>query len=205
MTACLRLGRAGLAPAGGSGAYRCLATPARAPVRPQVRRVAPAIGAGDHCAASESRAMNAPYGYGLIDVRSHAAYKVLHRLLNLEYPRVGRCECAWGYGTSHGLCRCRDGALQPQSRGLARALQSLPHLFRRRSPAARRAPLRTRAGGALRPREPRSRKGRRVRQRRLAAPLLGTSCPCVRHDVASCHVTHRGCRLPLHREARATH
>jgi hypothetical protein len=57
----------------------------------------------------------------------------LHRLLNLEYPRVGRCEWCGATGTSHGLCRCRDGALQPQSRALARALQSLPHLLRRRS------------------------------------------------------------------------
>ena len=32
------------------------------------------------------------YGYGLIDLRSHAAYERLHRLLNREYPRVGRCE-----------------------------------------------------------------------------------------------------------------
>ena len=36
--------------------------------------------------------MNDAYGYGLIDLRSHAAYKGLHRLQNLEYPCVGRCE-----------------------------------------------------------------------------------------------------------------
>jgi hypothetical protein len=41
--------------------------------------------------------MNDYYGYGLIDLRSHAAYEGLHRLLNLEYPRVGRCE--WCGGT----------------------------------------------------------------------------------------------------------
>lgn len=30
--------------------------------------------------------------YGLIELGSHVAYERLHRLLNLEYPRVGRCE-----------------------------------------------------------------------------------------------------------------
>lgn len=33
--------------------------------------------------------------YGLIELRSFVAYERLHRLLNLEYPRVRRCEwCA---------------------------------------------------------------------------------------------------------------
>jgi hypothetical protein len=33
--------------------------------------------------------MNDYYGYGLIDLQSHAAYE---GLLNREYPRVARCE-----------------------------------------------------------------------------------------------------------------
>jgi hypothetical protein len=53
--------------------------------------------------------MNVPYGYGLIDLRSHAAYKVLHRLLNLEYPRVGRCEWCGATGRRTGYAVAETG------------------------------------------------------------------------------------------------
>jgi hypothetical protein len=53
--------------------------------------------------------MNDYYGYGLIDLRSHAAYEGLHRLLNLEYPRVGRCEWCWGPGRRAGYAVAEPG------------------------------------------------------------------------------------------------
>ena len=53
--------------------------------------------------------MTVPYGYGLIDLRSHAAYKVLHRLLNLEYPRVGRCEWCGTTGGRTGYAVAEKG------------------------------------------------------------------------------------------------
>jgi hypothetical protein len=53
--------------------------------------------------------MNVPYGYGLIDLRSHAAYKRLHRLLDLEYPRVGRCEWCGATGRRTGYAVAETG------------------------------------------------------------------------------------------------
>jgi len=49
------------------------------------------------------------YGYGLIDLRSYAAYKGLHRLLNLEYPRVGRCEWCGATGRRTGYAVAEPG------------------------------------------------------------------------------------------------
>jgi hypothetical protein len=53
--------------------------------------------------------MNVPYGYGLIELRSLAAYKGLHRLLNLEYPRVGRCEWCGATGGRTGYAVAETG------------------------------------------------------------------------------------------------
>jgi hypothetical protein len=53
--------------------------------------------------------MNVPYGYGLIHLRSLAAYKRLHRLLNLEYPRVGRCEWCGATGGRTGYAVAETG------------------------------------------------------------------------------------------------
>ena len=53
--------------------------------------------------------MDNPYGYGLIDLRSYAAYKGLHRLLNLEYPRVGRCEWCGSTGRRTGYAVAEPG------------------------------------------------------------------------------------------------
>lgn len=53
--------------------------------------------------------MNDYHGYGLIDLRSHAAYKRLHRLLNLEYPRVGRCEWCGATGGRTGYAVAAPG------------------------------------------------------------------------------------------------
>ena len=53
--------------------------------------------------------MNDYYGYGLIDLRSHAAYKGLHRLLNRKYPRVGRCEWCGATGRRTGYAVAEPG------------------------------------------------------------------------------------------------
>jgi hypothetical protein len=59
--------------------------------------------------------------YGLIDLPSHVAYERLGWLLNLEYPRVGRCEwcAATGLRTDYAVggpgrySRNRAGRLEP--------------------------------------------------------------------------------------------
>ena len=53
--------------------------------------------------------MNDYYGYGLIDLRSHAAYGGLHRLLNREYPRVRRREWCGAPGRRTGYAVAEPG------------------------------------------------------------------------------------------------